>query len=149
MTLLLTSDVHGDYSRFKRLIEKYPDIDLHIDAGDLCLRNKTFHHRLVTVKGNNDFGSNEPLMRLIEVGNLKVMVTHGHIEHVKFGFERLRLKAKAQEADICVFGHTHRRYLDRQENILFVNPGSLGGMEHSYAIYEDGQVRFDRMTDGS
>lgn len=148
MTLLLTSDVHGDTDRLRRLIEKYPNVDLHIDAGDLCLRNQTWHHRFSTVKGNNDFGSNEPLMRLIEIGKLKVMVAHGHIEHVKFGLDRLKLKAKAQNADICVFGHTHRRYLDRQEDILFINPGSLG-TDHSYAIYEDGQVRFDRMNDGS
>lgn len=149
MTFLLTSDVHGDLDRFKRLIERHANVDLHIDAGDLCLRNQTFHHPFTTVKGNNDFGSDEPLIRLIDIGGVKVMVAHGHIEHVKFGLERLKLKAKAHGADLCVFGHTHRRYLDREHGVLFVNPGSLGGPDHSYAIYEDGQVRFDRMNHGS
>ncbi|MFP4186909.1 MAG: YfcE family phosphodiesterase [Acholeplasmataceae bacterium] len=149
MTLLLTSDVHGDIGRLKRLVAKFADADLHVDAGDLCSRNQAFHHPFTTVKGNNDFGSSEPLMRLIEIGGLRVMVTHGHVERVKFGLERLLDKAKAQQADVCIFGHTHRRYLDRRDGILFINPGSLGGPDHSYAIYEDGQVRFDRMNDGS
>ena len=73
---------------------------------------------------------------------IKILLTHGHYEHVKFGLERLKLKAKLNEADICIFGHTHERYMMVDQGILFINPGSLGDYHRSYAIYENEQVTF-------
>ena len=71
-----------------------------------------------------------------------MMLTHGHLEYVKFGLEKLKLKAKLNQVDIVIFGHTHERYLMVEENIMFINPGALGDYQKSYAIYQDGQVTF-------
>ncbi|MDX9690987.1 MAG: metallophosphoesterase family protein [Acholeplasmataceae bacterium] len=144
MKILITSDVHGNVEALKKVVSMHKDIDYHINAGDMCLDEKHFEQfTIISVKGNNDFRSLYPYERILNLGGLIVYLTHGHQEHVKMGLERLKLKAKLHHANLCIFGHTHQRYLMVEENILFVNPGALGDNQ-SYAIYEDGQITFMR-----
>lgn len=143
MTLLITSDVHGRSDLLKEVIEKHKDIELHINAGDMCLSSHIIDkYHVITVSGNNDYPKIHPNERVIEMDHIKIYVTHGHIEHVKLGIERLKQKAKHHHANLCIFGHTHKRYLNVDDHIIFINPGSLGDGSKSYAIYEDGKVTF-------
>jgi putative phosphoesterase len=143
MKFLITSDIHGNVEALKEIAEKHKDVDYHLNAGDMCMSQKHYErYHLITVKGNNDFGSNEPYFRILELDGLKVFISHGHLEHVKFGLDKLIIKAKLHQADLCIFGHTHERYMMVEEGILLINPGSLGDYHKSYAIYEDGQVAF-------
>lgn len=143
MTFLITSDVHGKYERLKSVIEKHNHITHHLNAGDMVLNpNQYLNHHIITVKGNNDFGVDLPYIRIIDLEGIKIMLTHGHLEYVKFGLDKLKLKAKLHQVDLVVFGHTHERYLMVEENIMFINPGALGDYQRSYAIYQDGQVTF-------
>lgn len=143
MKLLITSDVHGDFEGLKRVIEKHPDITHHINAGDMCLDPRLYEkYHIITVKGNNDFGVDLPYHRLIDIEDQMIFVSHGHLEMVKFGYERLMIKAKMYQAKLVIFGHTHQRYLEKIEDILIVNPGALGDLNRSYAIYENGQITF-------
>jgi uncharacterized protein len=148
MKLLITSDAHGDFTTMQKVIEKHQDIDYHLDAGDLCMDTKQFKSNLTSVKGNNDFFSQRPQHKVITIQNLKILLVHGHIENVKFGLERVKLKAKAYQVSLCIFGHTHQRFLQTDENIMFLNPGAIGDKGHSYAIYEDGKVTFMSVSDG-
>ena len=142
MKLLITSDVHGNLDILKDIINKHKDIDYHLNAGDMCLDDKISEkYHIITVKGNNDFRSSHPYDRALNLKDTIIYLTHGHQEYVKFGLERLKLKAKLTHAKICIFGHTHERYLYVDEGILFINPGALGDQK-SYAIYENGQVTF-------
>ena len=141
MKLLITSDVHGHENRLKRVINKHKDIDYHINAGDMCLDEHIYkRHHLITVKGNNDFYSIEPYFRLLNLEGLNIYLTHGHLEHVKYGLDELKLKAK--NANLIIFGHTHQRYLNEDQHIKILNPGALGDFHKSYAIYENGQITF-------
>jgi len=143
MKLLITSDVHGSKDRLAKVIKRHQDVDYHLNAGDMCLDQHTYaKHLLITVKGNNDFSSIEPYHRILELKDLKVYLTHGHIEHVKYGLESLKNQAKNVDAKLIVFGHTHKRYLETDEDITILNPGALGDFHKSYAIYENGQVTF-------
>ncbi len=143
MKLLITSDVHGDLDALKDVILKHPDITHHLNAGDMCLNPKAYEkYHIISVKGNNDFGIDLPYMRLFDIEDKLILLTHGHLEGVKFGYDRLKLKAKLNSAQLCIFGHTHERYLMKEENILFINPGALGDYHRSYAIYENEQVTF-------
>ncbi len=143
MKLLITSDVHSDYEMLLKVINEHKDVDYHLNAGDMCLDPKVWErHHIVSVKGNNDFGSELPYMRVLDFEGVRILLTHGHIEHVKFGIERIKLKAKVNDVQIVIFGHTHDRYLMSEEGILFINPGALGGYHKSYAIYENQQVKF-------
>lgn len=143
MTLLITSDVHGRLDLLEKVIKKHHTIQNHINAGDMVLNPVLYEkHHIITVKGNNDFGVDLPYVRIFDIEDKKMMLTHGHLEYVKFGLEKLKLKAKLNQVDIVIFGHTHERYLMVEENIMFINPGALGDYQKSYAIYQDGQVTF-------
>ena len=143
MKLLITSDVHGAYDRLEEIIKKHKDVDYHINAGDMCLENHKYERfHIITVKGNNDFFSKEPYERLLDIQGIKILLTHGHKEHVKFGLDRLMIKAQYHEVDMVIFGHTHQRYLNQDSQITILNPGALGDYHKSYAIYDECLVTF-------
>lgn len=143
MKLLITSDVHGDYERLKKVCEKHKEIPHHFNAGDMVLPENLYQSQMIiTVKGNNDYGVDLPLIRIVDIEDRKIMLVHGHQEYVKYGLERLKLKAILHQANIVIFGHTHKRYMMVDDDILFINPGALGDYMGSYALYEDGQVTF-------
>ena len=143
MTFLITSDVHGRLDLLEEVIKKHKSIEDHFNAGDMALNPNLYERfHIITVKGNNDFGVDLPYIRILEIEGKKIMLTHGHLEYVKFGLEKLKLKAKIHGVDIVIFGHTHERYLMVEENIMFINPGALCDYMRSYAIYHDGQVTF-------
>lgn len=146
MTLLITSDVHSALENLKTVVKKHPNVDYHLDAGDICLPKHLYESlHIITVKGNNDFGSNEPYKRILDLKGLRVMLTHGHREHVKFTHETLLNVALAEQVDLVIYGHTHQPYYQTEQGITIINPGALGDYRKSYAIYADGQVTFHEL----
>ena len=146
MKILITSDIHGQRDKLKQVIKKHADVDFHIDCGDLCLdQNHSETQQIITVKGNNDFYSLAPYERVVDLKGLKIYMTHGHLQHVKFGLDRLIKNALSHHADLCVFGHTHQRYLNVKEKMIICNPGALSGYDQSYALYHDGQITFYKL----
>ena len=60
---------------------------------------------------------------------------------MSLGPEQLKREALARGCDIAMFGHTHKPYLKRSEDIIVLNPGSLsfprqGGRQPSYIVME-------------
>ncbi len=146
MKLLITSDVHGALENLKVVTKKHKDCDFHLNAGDMCLPKHAYESlHVTTVKGNNDFGSQEPYKRILDLKGLKVMLTHGHREHVKHALNTLLNVALAERVDVVIFGHTHRPYYQIDQGITIINPGALGDYRKSYAIYADGQVTFHEL----
>lgn len=146
MKLLITSDIHGAYDNLKQVTQLHKDRDFHLDAGDICLPPHMYESfYLTTVKGNNDFGSNEPYIRILNLNGLKVMLTHGHREHVKITMDTLIHVALAERVDVVIFGHTHHPYYQVDQGITIINPGALGDYHKSYAIFADGQVTFHEL----
>ena len=143
MKWLITSDVHGDYHTLLEIVNQHKDAEIHINAGDNSLPKhliEKFH--MISVKGNNDFGVDLPYIRILEFDQKKILLTHGHHENVKFGMDRLKLKAKLHQVDMVIFGHTHQKYYEIDEGIMFINPGALGGGQKTYAIYQNQQITF-------
>ncbi len=143
MKLLITSDAHGALDNLTAVKKKHKDIDYHLDAGDICLPKHLYEPlHMITVKGNNDFASDEPYKRILDFNGFRVLLTHGHKEHVKYSLESLRHEALAERVDMVIYGHTHRPYSETDQGILILNPGALGDYRKSYAIFADGQVTF-------
>ena len=102
------------------------------------------------VRGNNDFFSDLPREEEFYIGEKKVFITHGNNYYVSLGPEQIREEGGARGADIVMYGHTHRPYLDQQTDITVLNPGSLSyprqeGRKGSYMIMElseGGRPRF-------
>lgn len=143
MKLLITSDVHGDEDRLREVVKKHKDVDYHLNAGDMCLNPVIYEkYHIITVKGNCDYFSKEPLIRVLELNGVKIYLTHGHKEHVKMGIDKLLQQAKLHEANLVIFGHTHQAFIKSDPQITIMNPGALGDYHKSYAIYDQGQITF-------
>lgn len=129
MLIAVISDTHRN-SNYIDIARKYiKDVDILIHLGDnaddiLSLKEK-FKGKVYVVKGNCDFGNKYPKEELIEALDKKIFITHGDMYDVKCGIQKLYYKAKELEADIALFGHTHMEIITEEDNVLFMNPGSI------------------------
>lgn len=144
MKILVISDTHGYIGDAVEAIENEKcDYCIHLGdmAGDCEELELIFpRQKFIFVKGNNDFflkSSQFPDERIFELGGKRFFVCHGHKYHVKSGLSLLKSKAVQNSADIILYGHTHRAYLET-EPIVVMNPGSAG----SYGIItiENGEI---------
>ena len=149
MKVCVCSDSHG---RSERLIEvlnrEQPELCFFLGDGARDLEAaRTQFPRLVfyAVRGNCDLRSRLPQELVCAVGGVTVFVAHGHRYEVKHdhSLRALRRAAREADADVVLFGHTHLPALERHAVVLFLNPGSLGGVRRSYGVLtlEDGRVR--------
>lgn len=128
MKILITSDTHGYYSKISDLILDRGDIDLMLHAGDGVEDCKNINYETginyYVVKGNNDFYTDEPYYKIIELNGYKILLTHGHKEGIDYTLSNLIEKAKDKSCDIAIFGHIHRYFEINRAGILILNPGS-------------------------
>lgn len=108
---------------------------------------------VTAVVGNTDGGLPYGETEVVQVGGRCFLVRHivdpGRLT------VGLRERLMVSRVEVVVFGHTHRRYCERVEGRLFVNPGSAGrsglGVKRSVAVLDTGggevDVRFFEMDD--
>jgi len=144
MKLLITGDLHGRSDLLEKILEKEKDFTMHLNTGDLGIDIKTMEaSKMIAVKGNNDYYFDLPTERIIEVDGLKILLTHGHLQNVKYGLQDLIELAEQLKVDICIFGHTHEAFYKKIHDITYINPGALSGyFEKSYVVLEKGKVSF-------
>ena len=129
MKLLVMSDSHRNIDNMRQAADQTsPDAIVHLgdhigDARKLMqqLPDTVFY----AVGGNCDFlgsGENELFLTL---GNVKILMTHGHIYGVKSGDARLIERARQLNADVALYGHTHRASLRHVHGIWFMCPGQM------------------------
>jgi len=80
---------------------------------------------LYAVVGNCDYEPG-PGSLAFRFSSKKFIITHGHRYNVKSDYLRLRLWAEENEADVCLFGHTHVPDVFYSGRTLLMNPGSIG-----------------------
>jgi putative phosphoesterase len=103
-------------------------VELILHAGDVGGPEILDELRLIApvkaVFGNTD-APDEPELSdqiLIDVDGVRVHVSHGH----EVGSPTPAKLAARYDADVVIYGHTHRQLITRLEGRLFVNPGSAG-----------------------
>ena len=126
VTVGLISDTHGQLR--PRILQLFSGVDLIIHAGDVgnaaVLRELAAIAPVMAVSGNVDDRQDPalPRERSIPIGSMVVHVSHGD-ELGQPTPERLLAK---YQADVIVYGHTHRALVLRDGNRLVVNPGAAG-----------------------
>ena len=135
MKLLVFSDSHGNTALMERETAlQRPDMVLHL--GDVVRDARALARRfpdvpMAYVPGNCDaYALDLPEKRLLEVEGKKLLMTHGHIYHVKSGIGTAVYAAREAQADVLLFGHTHQALCDRQGPLWILNPGSIRGNFH-------------------
>ncbi len=137
MKILVITDSHNRIENIVKAYEKEkPDVIL--SAGDYISDVIEFSYmydnvKVYGVKGNGDiFVDNYKFEEIIELQNIKIFLTHGHMDNVKAGYGSLIKNTQNLNVDIVIFGHTHKPCEFTENNIYYFNPGAL--MLGSYGI---------------
>jgi len=126
------SDSHGDKRALSELLEKMGYIDAVCFLGDVAsdadyLQSQVMampnHPPFYAVRGNNDYACLLQETCIAEIGGKRFYMTHGHRHATLMS---LALRAKENEADVALFGHTHRALCEEAYGVLLLNPGSAG-----------------------
>jgi putative phosphoesterase len=143
----LVSDTHGRIR--PDVLAALAGSDLILHAGDVGGRHVLAALAAIApvraVRGNTDDVHDPDLgdsVRL-DVGGLRIHVSHGH----ELGSPTPDRLAAKYDADVIVFGHTHRAVVARLGTSLIVNPGSAGsprfgaGLSVGRLVVEAGDAR--------
>ncbi|MFJ5768411.1 metallophosphoesterase family protein [Psychrobacillus sp. NPDC093180] len=141
MKILVMSDTHRDTATMEQVIEHWKEVDAVIHCGDSELPASYFESKPIhIVRGNCDFDEEFPEEVIIELGNERILVVHGHKHQVKTTLMPLKYRGEEVQATVVCFGHSHLLGAELQNGLLYINPGSLhmprGRKEKSYAIVE-------------
>ncbi|MBO5986828.1 MAG: metallophosphoesterase [Lachnospiraceae bacterium] len=145
MKVLIVSDTHRRNENYFRVLELHPDAGAVIHCGDIegseYALEEAAHCPVYMVTGNNDFFSELPRERELNISGRKVLVTHGHNYYISMSTDYLLKEAIARGMDIVCYGHTHKPSVTKECGIYLVNPGSLSyprqeGRKPSYCIME-------------
>lgn len=147
MRILVISDTHGKLAGFWDIFKKLkrenaPDVIVH--CGDYYRDSEEIRRRtgvpVFAVKGNcdRDFSENGYMIFETEAGSF--LITHGHLQNVKYSMQNLYYKTLEENCAGAFFGHTHRKAYLNMDGVHLVNPGSLSqprdGSRGSFAIVE-------------
>ena len=136
MKILVLSDSHASLGFMRQCIQvTSPDAVIHLgdyyNDGQTMLEefpNIPFHQ----VPGNCDMHRGwipDPETKLIELGGVRILMTHGHRHGVKMGLYRLLTDARASNVQAVLYGHTHMAHCECENGLWILNPGaaSWGG----------------------
>ena len=117
------SDTHGLLR--PQAVAALQGVEVIVHAGDLggpeVLARLTAIAPVQAVRGNTDKGDwarSLPLNRVVAVGGLHLYVLHNLYE--------LDLDPGAAGLAAVIYGHSHQPSLERQDGVLFLNPGAAG-----------------------
>ncbi len=129
MRIVAFSDTHGDLAALETIYRAQGGADYYIHLGDgyeQAVRMRELHPAmpLLAVAGNCDRRSSDSDTKLLTLEDgTRILYTHGHRFHVKYGLDELFEAARGFGANAVFFGHTHDTFCRKFEEIWFINPG--------------------------
>lgn len=139
MKIIIVSDNHGRVQPLIDVMQLHQDAVAFIHCGDSELPSE-YLQGYAGVRGNNDFYSEMPESKIVQIENHRIFVVHGHRLLYMGNRELLVNKAKQNDCDIICFGHTHIFEHQKIDGIDIINPGSISrnrdGSPPCYAILE-------------
>ncbi len=153
MRALIVSDIHGDLTTLRWLLEmvwqQVGPIDAYICLGDGArdfahvenfIRARDEQALMYAVRGNCDWGVDLPDRLIVDIGGAKCFVTHGHMQRVKSTMYYLKDAARDAGCSIALYGHTH--CADIETGVpMCINPGSAADDRCALLEVTDGKPR--------
>ena len=119
--LAIVSDSHGLLR--DSVTAALQDVDLIIHAGDLgsrgVLERLEAFAPVIAVRGNVD-------SELIDLPLTEAVSVNDHLIYVLHDLGQLDLDPATAGIEMIVHGHSHQPRIDRRDDVLYVNPGSIG-----------------------
>ena len=122
--ILVVSDTHGRNSVHQELRTLYPNVEAYLHCGDSESPSDQLDG-FVSVKGNNDIYFDYPMQVILDIEGVRVLLIHGHQYPAYHMTERLIQKAKEENCQLVLHGHSHIFKVEREEGITLVCPGSI------------------------
>lgn len=125
-TVIVLSDTHGNIKAINDIKSEFLTAEKVIHLGDRISDMDSFKNELsdkfIAVKGNCDLGGEELIAFL---NGVKTLIVHGNIYKVKTSLTKLYLRAKEVNAELVLYGHTHKADITMEDGITFINPGCM------------------------
>lgn len=129
MKILVIGDTHGQLNKIREIFPKLTNLDLIAHTGDHLEDGRALEREfgipVVAVKGNCDGSYSADDFEIIETDYGRILLTHGHMQHVNYRLDNLYYKAMEENCKAVFFGHTHKALVTEEDGIYLVNPGSL------------------------
>lgn len=127
MKLVVVSDNHGNSYYMEEIYSIHQeDTDEWVHCGDSeFMEDHPLWQHYKTVLGNMDITNKYELSRVERIGGFHYLLVHGHKHGVKQSYNKLIDLAKSQDVHVVFYGHTHIPKVEKEEGILFINPGSI------------------------
>ena len=127
--IAVISDTHGNTGGIEQLEGIFSECDYIIHLGDTSGDGakiaRKFPDKTYLVNGNCDglgCGENE---LVIDVEDIKIFATHGHLYSVKSTLLKLAKRAKDLNCTLALYGHTHKAREDEIDGVTLINPGTM------------------------
>lgn len=124
MLVGLISDTHGLMR--PEALQALAGVDLILHAGDVGARDLLDALRAVApayaVRGNVDHDDGLRTAIDLQLDGARVHLSHGH----ELGSPTPEVLAARYDADVIVYGHTHRALIKQVGTTLVINPGAAG-----------------------
>lgn len=144
MKIGVISDTHGFLD--PRVEKIFAGVNHILHAGDIgyasIILELQFVAPVTAVLGNTDSDIGFRLTETVEIAQKKFLVHH--IVSPRDLSETVATRITKDHPDVVVFGHTHKKFAEVMNGVLFFNPGYAGkpkfGADRSVAILHlDGQ----------
>ncbi|MCK5416795.1 YfcE family phosphodiesterase [Candidatus Parcubacteria bacterium] len=162
MKIVIISDIHDNTVNLNTCLNwcLKNKIKKMICCGDVTnietLKNlsKNFKGDIFLVKGNADSWYDEDVKELSNIkylgrggGIFKINKREIGVCHEPYLFDEL---IKPNKPDIVFYGHTHKPWEQKKQGVVFVNPGTLGGMfqDGTFAVFDVmlGELKLKRVN---
>jgi hypothetical protein len=138
MKIGVISDTHGWLD--PRVEKLFAGVDHILHAGDIgnpmIELELKFLAPVTLVLGNNDPDLTFRETELVTLADKKILIHH--IVNPRALSEKVQARIERVRPDVVVFGHTHKKFAETVDDVLFFNPGYAGkpkfGTERSVAL---------------
>lgn len=122
--VIVMSDSHRRYGIVDEVMNAHPDAYAYIHCGDLQ-EDRRRYPALIVVKGNGDYDPTMLKEMCLTIHGHRIYITHSHLFPYYQKLQHLVSKAKQEQCDIVLYGHTHIPYMEEISGVTIINPGSL------------------------
>lgn len=127
-TAVVLSDTHGNMKFINELDGIFKECDYIIHLGDTSSDGakirSLYPEKILLVNGNCDLVKLGEDELIIEIENVKIFATHGHLYSVKSTLVKLAKRAEELGCKYALYGHTHRKNEQVLEGVTLLNPGT-------------------------
>lgn len=154
MKYMIVSDIHGNIYSLNKVLDIFVkercskllilgdlfNYGIDLNREDIINRLNLMKDNIICVRGNCDnnitgVDFDMSYINNINLNNKNIFMTHGHLYNKEYLMNL--------DVNIIITGHTHIACIEKVNNKLFINPGSISKSrsgENSFAIIDENNV---------